>query len=84
MSAIISIFYLILFLSIAIIGLYVCYHIFRYSLSKGGAFVTVFIFASVFLFFLMTNAYLFFRVDWVSIFSSPGIQPQFTSTYSRF
>jgi hypothetical protein len=84
MIGIINIFYLVLFLGIAIIGLYICYHILRYSLSKGAAFVTVFVFASVFLFFLMTNAYSFFRVDWTGLLASPGIQTQFPSTYSRF
>lgn len=84
MIGIINLFYLVLFFGMAAVGLYVCYHILRYSLSRSAAFITVFVFASVFLFFLSTNALLFFRIDWQDLLESSGSFPSYGSTYSRF
>jgi hypothetical protein len=84
MIGIINLLYLILFLGLTTVGMYICYHILRYSLSKGAAFASVFVFATVFLFFLATNAITFFRIDWTALLKSSGSFSSFPSTYSSF
>jgi len=84
MTGIINILYLVLFLGISAVGLYVCYHILRYSSSRKNALITALIFASVFLFLLSTNTIAFFRVDWGGLFRNAGSPSLFPSSYSRF
>lgn len=64
MTRILSMFYLILFLGISATGLYVSYHILRYSLSKKSALMTSAVFGVVFILLLTANAVMFFRIDW--------------------
>lgn len=83
MTSILELFYLIMFCGIAAVGLYICYHIVRYSLSRHSGIVTVLIFASVFLFFLSTNAVAFFRVDWNGLFRTLAA-PSTSAMYFRY
>ncbi|NTW30161.1 MAG: hypothetical protein HGB34_00250 [Candidatus Moranbacteria bacterium] len=84
MTGIINLFYLILFFGVSAVGLYICYHILRYSLSRKTAITSVILFASVFLFFLTANAISFFRVDWDELFRSASAFPSVGPTYSGF
>lgn len=84
MIGIINLLYLMLFLGLTTVGMYICYHILRYSLSKGAAFASVFVFATVFLFFLTTNAVTFFRIDWTALLESSSTFSSYPSTYSGF
>lgn len=84
MTGIINLFYLILFFGISATGLYVCYHILRYSVSRKAAVASVILFASVFLIFLTANAISFFRVDWDGLFRSASAFPSVGPTYSGF
>ncbi|MEI6650435.1 MAG: hypothetical protein WCL23_03320 [Candidatus Moraniibacteriota bacterium] len=70
MTQIISLFYLILFLCISATGLFISYHVLRYSQSKKSAVATMVLFSSVFVLLLITNAALFFRVDWNSLLNN--------------
>ncbi len=83
MIGIINLLYLVLIIGISAIGLYICYHILRYSLSKQNAVITTFVFATLFLFFLFTNVILFFRIDWDRLLGSAGSFSSFPSSYSR-
>jgi len=84
MTTIIHLFYLILLLGISVVGVYICYHILRYSLSKKSAFAIVSVFAGVFLFLLLTNAIIFFQVNWGILFSTTAEFPAFPSVSSRY
>ncbi|MEI7749864.1 MAG: hypothetical protein WCJ25_02570 [Candidatus Moraniibacteriota bacterium] len=84
MTTIIHLFYLILLLGISVVGVYICYHILRYSLSKKNALAVVSVFAGVFLFLLLTNAVIFSQVDWNKLFSTTATFPSFPSVSSRY
>ncbi|NTW13837.1 MAG: hypothetical protein HGA31_02275 [Candidatus Moranbacteria bacterium] len=83
MTRILSMFYLILFLGISAAGLYISYHILRYSISKQRAALTMTLFASVFILLLATNATLFFRINWDTLIGN-GIYLKQPTNYSRF
>lgn len=83
MTRILSMFYLILFLGISATGLYISYHILRYSISKQRAAITMALFSSVFVLLLAANATLFFRINWDSLIGS-GVYLKQPTNYSRF
>ncbi len=72
MTRILTLFYLILFLGVCLTSLYVVYHILRYSLSKRQAIVIGVAFVSVLVLLLITNAVLFFRIDWDGLLADAG------------
>ncbi|NTW15361.1 MAG: hypothetical protein HGA38_03250 [Candidatus Moranbacteria bacterium] len=84
MIEIIRLFYLILFIGVSAVGLYVCYHILRYSLSRKSAIAAVILFASVFLLFLLANALSFFQVDWDGLLRTAEGFTYVPSQYSSF
>ncbi|HWQ59534.1 MAG TPA: hypothetical protein VN420_00085 [Candidatus Fimivivens sp.] len=83
MTSILSLFYLVMFCGIAAIGLFICYHVIRYSLSRQSGILTVLVFSSVFLFFLSANAIAFFRVDWNGLLRNLGT-PSTSAMYLRY
>jgi hypothetical protein len=83
MIAIINLFYLLLFFGISAVGLYICYHILRYSLSKKSALTVVTLFAGIFLLFLCTNAVLFSQIDWGTLLRNPAGVTSFPVPFSN-
>lgn len=78
MTSILSLFYLFLFLGVSVTGLYVTYHILRYSISKQSAALTAAVFAAVLLFLLSANVVFFYRIDWETLLGeslSAGASP---------
>jgi hypothetical protein len=73
MTSILTLFYLVLFLGVGLTGIYIIYHILRYSLSKQQATLTAGIFGTVLLFLLAANTTFFFRIDWDSILSASNL-----------
>ncbi|MDD2766885.1 MAG: hypothetical protein PHH40_03970 [Candidatus Moranbacteria bacterium] len=59
MSQILSAIYIVLFFSYILMGLFVVFHIFRYSLKKNYAVFGITLFLSVFTLLLITNFLLF-------------------------
>lgn len=84
MNGTIGLLYLVVFLGLSAVGLYVCYHIFRYSLSKSRATAAALLFSSVFLFLLLTNAVAFFRIDWDETIRNVGAVPTGSSALFPF
>lgn len=84
MTEIINLFYLILFLGVSGVGMYICFHILRYSVSRKSGIMTTILFASVFVLFLTANALSFFRIDWQTLLGSAGNYPYIPSAYSGF
>jgi len=74
MKDILTLFYLLLFLGVSFTGAYIAYHILRYSISKRQAVLTAGLFGSVLVLLMVTNAVLFFRIDWDAI-SSASLLP---------
>lgn len=74
MQQILPLLYFLFFLGIAISGLFIVYHISKYSLSKKTAFWGNVVFLSGLALLLGMNAILFFRIDWSSI----AFEPQMT------
>ncbi len=62
MQLLFGIIYTILFFSCVAAGLFIVYHLFRYSPSRTGAIFGITIFLSVFFVLLFTNAILFFTL----------------------
>jgi len=81
MSGIIGILYLVMFLGISAVGIYVCYHILRHSLSRSRAITTTFVFVSVFAILLFANAIIFFRIDWDAIIGGVGAPSGYPSIF---
>jgi len=55
MQSIFGIIYLLLFFSYILVGLFIVFHILRYSLKRSSSFLGALLFSSVFLVLLFTN-----------------------------
>jgi hypothetical protein len=71
MYQLIIILYSLIFLVFLVSGLFIVYHIVRYSFNKKAAFLMLVIFIPVFIILLISNITLFFSVDFYRII--PGL-----------
>jgi cytochrome c oxidase subunit IV len=69
MLTIFGILYFILLIIYILAGIFIIYHLVKFSLSKSVMILTVGIFVSVFAALLLTNITLFFAIPWVKVLS---------------
>jgi hypothetical protein len=69
MFGLLAIFYLLILIFFIVAGLFVVYHIVKYSFSSKSTFVTLVLFLSVFSVLLLTNMILFMKIDVASLVS---------------
>ncbi len=75
MQVIFGILYTFLFFSYVSLGLFIAYHLFRFSFSRKVALFSVVFFSSVLGILLFTNAFLFFTMPWEALLPNNSLTP---------
>ena len=71
-GAIIAILYGVVVFTVVMMGIFIIYHIVKYSFSKSEMAITLGLFLSVFIVLLISNSIIFSSIDFGAIFSLMG------------